>query len=230
MGLVGDVDAGGAVREGRAASRREEEYESIARSYHDTALSGKLRQAIHQATNRDGVGCLLQDDQCTKTGQLVAEVLWEKHLDRRFPPMENPMCTAFEGHEDAPKTVPLDFAEDDVTWVSSNISGTTGALAEKAIDLRDFIICFEYVLEELRVVFVRLADCMFNSSLPWSAYRALMACRLVALDKSPGVRPVRIREMLHRALDKLVIRESGDQAKRECGKFQLCSAQAPRLA
>ena len=50
-----------------------------------------------------------------------------------------------------------------------------------------------------------------------------MACRLVALDKRPGVRPVGIGETLHRALAKLVIRAAGDQAKKACGNLQLCA-------
>ena len=86
MGLVGDADVEGAAREGRAASGGEEEYNAVARSYHDTMLSGKLIQAVCQATDREGGGCLLPDDQCTKTGRLVAEVLREKHPGMRAPP------------------------------------------------------------------------------------------------------------------------------------------------
>ena len=50
--LVGDSDAEWGASEGRAASGGEEENKAVARSYHDTVLSGKLRQAVHQATNR----------------------------------------------------------------------------------------------------------------------------------------------------------------------------------
>ena len=64
---------------------------------------------------------------------------------------------------------------------------------------------------------------MDNSSPPWAAYCALMACRLVALDKRPGVLPVSIGEMLCRALAKFVMRASGDQAKMACGNIQLCA-------
>ena len=55
---------------------------------------------------------------------------------------------------------------------------------------------------------------MADSPLPWDAYRALMACRLLALDKIPGVCHVVIRETIRRALAKLILRESGDQAKK----------------
>ena len=79
-GLMGDAEAGGASREGRAASGREEEEEAVARSYHNTVMYGKLRQAIRRATNRNGGGCLLPDDRCKNTRQPVADVLWGNHL------------------------------------------------------------------------------------------------------------------------------------------------------
>ena len=43
-------------------------------------------------------------------------------------PVDNHMCTAFEEYEDVPKTVPLDFTEDDFTWVTLKLSGAAGAL------------------------------------------------------------------------------------------------------
>ena len=66
--LVGDAKAKGAAREVRAASGGEEEDEAVARSYHNTVLSDKLRQAVCQETDREGRGYLLLDDQCTKNG------------------------------------------------------------------------------------------------------------------------------------------------------------------
>ena len=53
-GLVGDTKGEGANREGRAASGREEEEEeeAVARIYHNIVLSGKLQQAVFQATDR----------------------------------------------------------------------------------------------------------------------------------------------------------------------------------
>ena len=67
----------------------------VARSYHDTVLSGKLQQTVRQATDREGVGCLLPDDQRTKTRRSVVEFLREKHPDMHVPPVDSPMCAAF---------------------------------------------------------------------------------------------------------------------------------------
>ena len=105
----------------------------MARNFHETVISGKLRQALHQATDREGGGCLLPGGKCTKTGQPVADVLRDKHPDMRVPRVENPLCAAFEVYEDIPETVPLDFTEDDVTWVASKLSGAAGALGAEAM-------------------------------------------------------------------------------------------------
>ena len=139
------------------------------------------------------------------------------------PPVEKPTCAAFKNYAELPKTVPLDFTEDDVMWVASKLSGAVGALGAEAIELRNWLLCFECVLGELRVIVARLADWMDNSSPPWTAYCALMTCPLVALDKRPGVLPVGIGGTLRQALAKLVMRAAGDQAKTACGNLQLCA-------
>ena len=68
VGLVGDAEAEGAACEGRAAFSGEEEDDAVARSFYETVLSGNIRQAVHQATDREGGRCLLPEDKCTKPG------------------------------------------------------------------------------------------------------------------------------------------------------------------
>ena len=74
----------------------------------------------------------------------------------------------------------------------------------------------------VRVLVAILANWMAYSPSPWTAYRALIARRLAALDKRPGMVPVGIGEMLRRSLAKLITREAGDQAKTACGNLQVC--------
>ena len=163
---MGNAEAEGAACEGRAAFSGEEENDAVSRSFHETVLSGKLRQAIRRKTNQEGGGCLLQDDQCTKTGQPVADVLREKHPEMRVPPVENPTCAAFEEYGDVPETVPLDFTEDDVSWVASKLSGAAGALGAEAMELRNWLLPFGCASKEFRVVVYSLADWMANSPPP----------------------------------------------------------------
>ena len=71
--------------------------------------------------------------------------------------MENPTSASFEEYEGVPKTVPLDFTEDDATWVASKLSSAAGALGAEAMELRNWLICFRFASEDLRVV-ASLAD------------------------------------------------------------------------
>ena len=145
--LIGEAEAEGAAREGRAAFSGKEEDNAVAWSFHETVLSGKILQAVRRATNREGGGCLHPDDKCTKTGRPIADVFREKHPDMHVPPVENPACAAFEEYEDVLKTVPLDFTEDDVTWVASKLSGAAGALGAEAIELRNWLLRFKCASE-----------------------------------------------------------------------------------
>ena len=114
-------------------------------------------------------------------------------------------------------------------WVASKLSGAAGALGVEANELRNCLLRFGCSSEELRVVVVRLANWMPNSSRPWAAYRALMACGLVKIDKRPGMRPVWIGETLHRALAQLVMRAVRNQVKTACVNLQLCAGLESRI-
>ena len=75
-----------------------------------------------------------------------------------FPLMDNSACAAFEEYEEVPKTVPLNFTEDDVTWVASKLSGAAGALGVEAIELQICLLRFGCASDDLRVVIARLDD------------------------------------------------------------------------
>ena len=136
--------------------------------------------------------------------------------------MENAMCAAFKEYEDMPEMVPLDFTEDDVTWVALNIYGAVGALGVEANEMRNWLICFGFASEKLRVVVSRMDEWMDNYSPTWAVYYAIMVCHLLALDKMPRVHPVRVGKTLRRDLAKLIMRAAGDQAKIACGNLKLC--------
>jgi hypothetical protein len=62
-----------------------------------------------------------------------------------------------------------------------------------------------------------------NGHPPWAAYRALMACRLIGLDKCPGVRPVGIGEIWRRLIAKCIIEVCGHKATQAAGNLNLCA-------
>jgi hypothetical protein len=76
---------------------------------------------------------------------------------------------------------------------------------------------------ELQKVSAEFTSWLANELSPWAAYRALWSGRLVALDKSPGICPVRIGEAWMRCDSKCVLSVAGGKARDECGVDQLCT-------
>ena len=60
-----------------------------------------------------------------------------------------------------------------------------------------------------------------NTMVPWMCIRALMDNRLCALDKKPGVRPLRIGCIVRRLISKCVLKAGGADSKSTCGSKQL---------
>ena len=96
-GLVGVALKEVRSRKGRVDRSKEEEEDFLGRSFHSTLMSGKLWQAVRQATDWEtGGGCLLFEDVCTKTGRLIADVIHEKHPNMHILTAENRTCSDFE--------------------------------------------------------------------------------------------------------------------------------------
>ena len=68
-----------------------------------------------------------------------------------------------------------------------------------------------------------LIQSLANTPVDWPHIRALLANRLIALDKSPGVRPIGIGESLRRLIGKVVCFLTRDDAEAACGVSQLCA-------
>ena len=64
---------------------------------------------------------------------------------------------------------------------------------------------------------------MANEDVPWERLQALRACRLIGLDKQPGVRPIGIGEVLSCVMAKAMARAVGVDAEIVCGADQLCA-------
>ena len=83
--------------------------------------------------------------------------------------------------------------------------------------------------EELRNSVARLAkqlptDLIQNDSIS-SPIDSLLACRLIPLDKSPGIRPIGIGEVLRRIIGKSIMSVVKNDVSVSAGSLQLCAGQ-----
>ncbi len=207
-----------------SGGRKEKDEESIARQYNTQVLSGRTRQAVRQATGKAGGGVLQPTETCTKTGKSVMEVLREKH-----PKMLDPQLTAdgddavFQPYPNQPEPVPLQITAELVEDVVKQMEGAAVPSGVDAVTLRNWCMRCGRESELLREELARFAEWLSNDSPPWAAYRAFMSCRLIALDKDPGVRPVGIGEVYRRLWAKCAIKVSCSGPALACGNANLCA-------
>ena len=89
------------------------------------------------------------------------------------------------------------------------------------MSLQHWLLRFGASSVEQRLIVGDFFEWLGNGRAPWTAYRALMSVRLIALDKQPGIRTVGVGETWRRMMVKCLLRVAGPKAKAACGTTQL---------
>ena len=110
-----------------------------------------------------------------------------------------------------------------VELTARRISGSGGPSETDSQNLQGWLLRFGPISKRLLKAVADLTEWMGTEEIPWAAYRGLMAGRLVALDKCPGVRSVGIGEVWRRLVAKIVLVVAGEDATVACGTDQLCA-------
>ena len=79
----------------------------------------------------------------------------------------------------------------------------------REVSLQHWLLRFGAASGELRHIVAEIGEWLSNGRPPWAAYRAMMSGRLIALDKSSGIRPVGIGETWRCLLEKCLLRVIG---------------------
>ena len=109
-----------------------------------------------------------------------------------------------------------------VQSVARSIQGGAGPAGCDAVHWQDVLLGFGAHSSCLRDNIAALARKLMNTIVPWEDLRSLMAGRLVALDKCPGVRPIAVGESLRRIIGKSVCLAVKSDAEEVCQADQLC--------
>ena len=192
--------------------------EAVAKTFTAMVLKGKIRAAVRFATLRGEGGVLNGSDIDKKSGTRVLDVLHSKHPEAVIPD-----AAVLEEYAVVPAMKDLDVTCDTVTKVAGELSGAGGPGGVDAVALQHWLLRFGKDSFALREAVAEFTRWMANSTPPWAAIRAIMANRLMALDKCPGVRPVGIGEIWRRLFSKCVLKEAGAEATEACGSDQLCA-------
>ena len=107
-------------------------------------------------------------------------------------------------------------------FVAHCIQGGAGPGGCDASHWRDMLLRFGTYSSRLRDAVAALARRLLNSIVPWEDISALVANRLIVLDKCPGVHPIGIGETLRCVVGKAVCYATRVDVELACGSDQLC--------
>lgn len=187
----------------------------IARRFSSMIKQGKISQATRALLSEDSHGTLPLDE-------ATCQALSDKH-----PPAKEADAEAtYQGEYIPPPPVIFDRITGERIW--KHALHTHGAAGPSGMDAKSWKnilshVKFGSVAGDLCNTIAALARKMATENCPDLA--ALTACRLIALDKKPGCRPIGIGEVLRRIIGKAVMEVVKDDITSAVGNLQVCAGQ-----
>jgi len=224
----GDFDA--LLQEGRAIQKknsqnnlRKKNPETLAKRFTNFMLKGQTTAAMRLLDSAETSGVLSLDDE-------VISQLREKHPDAVQPDPE----ALING--EVPFVDPVMFHDLDEAVIARAAARTKGAAGPSGMDAESWkrIILsksFGKESDQLQTSLAKLARTLCvqhraeihdDSNKQLEAYTS---CRLIPLDKNPGVRPIGIGETIRRIIGKAILQIVRNDVIESAGSLQLCAGQ-----
>ena len=157
-------------------------------------------------------------------GKLVRDIILEKHPPARplnSEVLSAPMPSPVEAY-------PAMFDEIDGLTILKSALNTEGSAGPSGMDARLWrrMCCsFQNASSALREALASTARRISSSFVDPEPLQPLIACRLIAMDKCPGVRPIGIGEVVRRILSKAILSVIRYDIQEAVGSHQLCVGQ-----
>ena len=203
--------------------KRERQNQDVARSFAKQMMEGKVKAAMRSIENDSSGGQLqLNATACPSNPATVREVLKEKH-PQRCQPNSSAIITA-----QATEPHPILYDKIDGHLIHSIALKMDGSAGPSGLDVAAWKrLCTSYktastdlcnaLASATRRICTELVDPI--------VIMPLVACRLIALDKCPGVRPIGVGETMRRIMNKTIATVLRDEIQEAAGPLQVCAGQ-----
>ena len=212
----------------RAVPGKSGEDDGLARSFANLMFNGKINAAL-KLLSQKGKGGILQikqrvDSSDPNSSPTVLESLKSKHPAAK-PASSNALPT--ESCE-PPQIHPVVYDSIDASTIRSAALNTKGSAGPSGLDAhcwRRLCTAFNSASQDLCYSLALLSRRLWTTLVDPCGLSALLACRLIALDKCPGVRPIGVCETARRIISKAILAVTKDDLQEAAGPLQLCAGQ-----
>ncbi len=170
---------------------------------------------------KGGGGRLHLDDE-VNMHKTVKDILIDKH-----PPAQpiHPSCIVSEAPQD-PHTVIFDSIDGSVIRKAAlQVKGAAGPSSLDAHEWRRLCTCHKNSSRDLCTAIAFVARRLCSSHVDPVSIVPLLSCRLIALDKNPGVHPIGIGDTLRRIIAEAILFVTASNIQDAMGCLQLCAGQ-----
>ena len=230
----GDIQS--LLREGRCIqehlhrSPRPTDSELIAQTFKRLMMQGKTQSALRHLSRKTSGGVLTLEDlvpETTDSGEQqfrsTLSVLRDKHPTGK-PPNEDSLL-----NNTTPQLVdPILFEHlnaDTIRQAAMRIHGAAGPSGLDAHAWKRLCSSFGQASYSLCTAMAEVGRRICTTFVHPNSLSAFVACRLIPLDKCPGVRPIGVGEVPRRIIAKSVLRIIGWDIGKAADPLQLCSGQ-----
>jgi hypothetical protein len=222
----------------RAKQGKSMDKDQIASIFAKMVFEGKIREATRFIMDQVTGGVLEVTDEITVKGK-TGTVL--EHLETKHPPAAMPLRSALlprpkdaAGREmELPPFQHVTITAGDIESTARRMKGGGGPGGTNSSIWSRLLLHHGAASAALREAVAELARMMTNEladeTEDGNLLRALLANRLVALDKCPGVRPIGIGECLRRLIGKVVALKTKHEVVKEGGTDQLATSLAAAI-
>ena len=187
--------------------------------FNDFMSRGKISNAFRVLSDEHKGGVLAPTDLID--GRPVLEILRDKHPEGQ--PLEH-NCIQSE-HPRALPYHPAVFDKISARLVRKHAMKTHGSAGPSGLDADDWrrlLSAFEQTSTNLCKLVAKFAKRLTTSIIPPHDLITYNGCRLVALDKCPGVRPIGIGEVMRRITGRIIVDCIRQDLTSLGGNMQLC--------
>ena len=193
-----------------------------ARSFARMMGMGNVNAALRLITEDTNTGSLALDT-LQPDGRTVKEHLLYKH-----PPRKQPHHSTICQDKSEPDPHPVIFEGIDDVLIRTIVQKTNGSAGPSGLDAagwKRMCSSFGRASIELCNAVARVAKRLCSTYVDPKGLTSFVACRLIALDKSPGIRPIGVGEVLRRIVGKAVLKIVAEDVRKAVGAQQLCVGQ-----
>ena len=194
--------------------------EPIARRFGNLLRKVKVKDAMRLLKENSQMPLKSTD---TVEGKTVVEILQENHPEGR---PQNPAALS-QGNA-VPEFHPVVFEGIDASLIRSMALKAKGSAGPSGLDAsgwRRLCTSFGRLSDDLCDAVAAVTRRLCTEYVDPDAIESLTACRLIALNKNPGVRPIGVAETLRRIMGKAILATISDDIQKAAGSVQLCAGQ-----